>query len=477
MASEHAQTTRLTALALTILFALLVTYAGIAVFWSAAGALFRYQQNFNEGWIAYFSQAAYQGQLYFTHDAPVTNNYPPLSFYLIGGLAKLGGDPIYIGRALSAVALVGVALNLYAIARLLDTDRAVSAFCAVAFLGFIAIGFPDYFVTADPQWLGHFIMITGLTLFVAGYPRRGAVIGAALVMLAAGLVKHNLLPIPLAVTVWLLLYGRLRLVSWIVTCLLGIAAVATFLWAVHGAVAFEAILLMKRQYLLLQVANTLYEFVAPTVPLLVLAALCGAWSDVRSRLVFLYAVIALVWDVFTMGAVGVAYNGILDYYIAMALLTAVSIGRLDGMARLASLVAVVFPLVLVASQLTKPHRVWEERLNLEAESRDDEAILRSHPGDAICISTALCFWAGKAFVYDPFNEVRKMNLDRDYREKFKGKLDRKQFAVIQLKRLERGLPIHNLAYFPEDVIDAIEKNYEFEKRSKTGRLYFVPRRD
>ena len=170
-----------------------------------------------------------------------------------------------------------------------------------------------------------------------------------------------------------------------------------------------------------------------------------------------------------------AYNGILDYYIAVALLTAVSIGKLAGTARIASLVAVVFPLVLIASQLTKPHRLWERAQQLEAEFRDDLAILRAHQGPALCASTALCYWGGKEFVYDPFNEGRKMNLDPDYRERFKKKLRDKTYAIVQLTRLERGLPPHHLYYFPDDVIDEIEANYEPLRRSKTDRIYLVPR--
>ena len=77
--------------------------------------IFRVPQNFNEGWNAYFARAAYAGPLYFPYDAPVTNNYPPLSFYLIGGLALLGGDPIYIGRFISGVSLLVVAVDIFAI--------------------------------------------------------------------------------------------------------------------------------------------------------------------------------------------------------------------------------------------------------------------------------------------------------------------------------------------------------------------------
>src|SRR3954452_21315861 len=53
----------------------------------------------NEGWNAYNADAAAAGHLYPPPDALIGNNYPPLSFLLIGGLARQFGDALYIGRA------------------------------------------------------------------------------------------------------------------------------------------------------------------------------------------------------------------------------------------------------------------------------------------------------------------------------------------------------------------------------------------
>src|SRR3954451_7227709 len=53
----------------------------------------------NEGWNAYFADAAiHGGVLYPTADALITNNYPPLSFYFVGAVGYLMGDNIFAGR-------------------------------------------------------------------------------------------------------------------------------------------------------------------------------------------------------------------------------------------------------------------------------------------------------------------------------------------------------------------------------------------
>ncbi len=457
---------RAAAWATAILFALLVLFAAIALFHAGAGAFFEVPRNFNEGWNAYFARAAFEGALYLPYDAPITNNYPPLSFYLIGALAKLGGDPIYIGRFLSGAALLLVAVDIYLILRFFAVERLMAAATAIAFLGIIAIGFPDYVATNDPQWLAHGVMMTGLTGFLWGYPRRGAVAGAALVMLAAGLIKHNLLPIPLAVTAWLLWYDRSRFWLWLAVCAGAGAAAMAALWMLHGPVAFEAIFMLKRQYLPIPFAGALYEFVAPTAPLLVLFFASGALSDRRVRLLLVYAVIALVWDPYTMSAVGVAENGIFDYLIAVALLAGLSLGRAQDVVRLFALAMILLPIAVVAGQLPKPHRVWQSLQQRELAFKDDEALLRSFDGPAMCHATALCYWAGKPFDYDPFNTVRKMKLDPEFRRIQAERMRQKYFAILQVYKLEE---------LPAEFADALNDNYVFFHASRTGWKYYRPK--
>jgi hypothetical protein len=308
-----------------------------------------------------------------------------------------------------------------------------------------------------------------------GYPRRGLIVLSAVIMLAGGLVKHNLLPAPLAVAIWLLWYDRRLFGWWIAAATAGLVVAAGVIYALHGSLAFEAILLLKRQYLIAQFANAIYQHAAPTLPLLILGVASGAYKEPRARLLMIYAVTALVWNVYTMSAVGVAYNGILDCYTATAIVTGLAIGRSAFVPRVVALSFLAFPIVLFASNIQKPHRVWEMFVNLEKKVAEEVALIRAHPGPAMCYSAVLCYWAGRPFEYDHFNEVRKMDLDRDYREKFKAKLEGKVFTIIQLKTLQRGLPIHRLEHFPDEVVDVLNDNYVLLKRMDTGRNYYVPK--
>src|SRR6185295_16458982 len=59
----------------------------------------------NEGWNAYFAQMAMRsGSPYPPDGGFLVNNYPPLSFYLVGAIGKLLGDNIVAGRIVSLLA-------------------------------------------------------------------------------------------------------------------------------------------------------------------------------------------------------------------------------------------------------------------------------------------------------------------------------------------------------------------------------------
>ena len=446
------------------LFALLILFTGIALFNAGAGALFQFPRSFNEGWNAYFAVAAFEGPLYFPPDAPVVNNYPPVSFYLIGGLAQLGGDIIFIGRAVSAIALIVLVITIYAILQLLAVDRMMAAATAIAFLGFIAIGFPDGFAINEPQWLAHAIMFVGLMVFISGYPRRTAIAASAILMLLGGLAKHNLLPLPLAVTIWLLVYERRGFWIWCAVCLAGAVLAFGALVALHGMVGLEAILLLKREYVLLKAVNALYQYIAPSVPLVILFFISGTFADRRVKLVVLYTIIGLIWGLYTLTAVGVEYNGMFDYYIAVALLTGLALGRLQRAARPAALTMLALPIIAVVAMAPKPHRVWQDQKRQEAQFREDIALIRGADGPAMCTTSSLCFWAGKHFDYDPFNAVRKMRVFPAYRQRMVGQMNSRYFAIIQVYSFSKE--------FPPEFVAALKENYVQFHTSETGRSFF-----
>src|SRR5262249_26223020 len=89
--------------------ALLALLALYFLVWPVWRAQFPIEIADNEGFNAYHADGGVGGgPLYPSPGGLIVNNYPPLSFYALGWLGKVFGDPLYAGRVLSLVSTVGL---------------------------------------------------------------------------------------------------------------------------------------------------------------------------------------------------------------------------------------------------------------------------------------------------------------------------------------------------------------------------------
>ena len=71
----------------------------------------------NEGWNAYHAAAAMSGTpLYPGPRSFMIDNYPPLSFYLVGALGRLFGDNIFAGRIIALLSFFFVSFGIFTVA-------------------------------------------------------------------------------------------------------------------------------------------------------------------------------------------------------------------------------------------------------------------------------------------------------------------------------------------------------------------------
>ncbi len=160
----------------------------------------------NEGWNAYHADAAMRGaQLYPPPDGLVANNYPPLSYFLIGWLGRLFGDPLYVGRALSLLATLGIGAAAAAVVRQFGGTRAACLIAGFWFVATMARFFEYYVGMNEPQLLGLAVMSAGLVWFLKRHGEGRAVEPAVLLMVLAGFIKHNFITVPLVALIWLTL--------------------------------------------------------------------------------------------------------------------------------------------------------------------------------------------------------------------------------------------------------------------------------
>jgi hypothetical protein len=352
----------------------------------------------DEGWNAYLARAAVSGAPLYPHGLMV-NNYPPLSFYIVGMLGRITGDPIVAGRLLSLIAFSASTGTIIAILREMGAGVLAALFGALFFAtGLLAAS--DYVAMNDPQLLGHALQLAGLFLLLPG---RRATTSAALLMAAGLFVKHDLIVLPLAASLWLVLEdpkAALRFAG--VGLAAGIAGLITAKLLI-GVNLIEAVS-SPRQWKAVNFAAGAEGFLIwAGAALLTAAGLAWRrWRDPHVRLVTLYAAIALVTGgVFAFGD-GVDANIFFDAAIALGLGAGVALREVPRrwLGPLALFAAA--PLVLyMFRNITDAGFHYTAAFAREAPL--DIAFLRVHAGPALCEDLTLCFWADKDMPVDVFN--------------------------------------------------------------------------
>ena len=106
--------------------------------------------------------------LYPSADQLITNNYPPLSFYIVGLIGRFVGDPVLAGRLLSLVAVIAIAMAIALSVRRLGGGGVAAAISAAFFVATMSRFFMSYVGMNEPQLLGR----SNHGLCVSGIPDR-----------------------------------------------------------------------------------------------------------------------------------------------------------------------------------------------------------------------------------------------------------------------------------------------------------------
>ena len=364
--------------------------------------------NYNEGCNAWFvSVVQAGGPLYLPPDALLTNNYPPLSFYLLAPLAALLGDAVFAGRLVAWLAFTAVTALIVAIPYRRNGDLLACLFGAAIFAGYMVINYDIYVGMDDPQMLAHAIMLCGLFFAVSS----GNVIIAALLMAAGLFVKHNVIAMPLALALWLAIYDRRAAVRFVAAGILaGGVGLACCLLAFGPD--FLTSLRAPRQYLPVRGWRHALEWLAP-MQLPVLLALLGAVIDRQNRTTMLFAtylLVAIVLACLLTGGDGVNFNLMFEVVIAFSLAAGQLLARLRphrslrGWAIGAYAFAALVNAGLVGTKEEFLLRPWIAMEHARvAATAATVGLLADHPGPALCDTPIICYWAHNPLELDPFN--------------------------------------------------------------------------
>jgi hypothetical protein len=371
----------------------------------------------NEGWNAYHADAAVGGgTLYPSPDTLIVNNYPPLSFYALGWLGKLLGDPLYVGRVLSLLATIGLGALIARVVRQLGGGGAGAAIAGVWFVATMARSYSRFVGMNDPQLAGHFIMVAALSWFLARQRAGNTTAPPILLMVLAGFWKHNIIAVPATVLSWLWLTDWRR--AWrptlvgAATAVIGLAICV----AVYGDV-FIANLLTPRPWRLMRAVVGIGRS-QWILPALVIWAI-WAWSERRTyaaRFTGLYIGIAFAAFLAQWTGEDILDNAQFDLVIATAVglgmafdrAGAGAFGRRFGAHAARVTIVLVLALRLVATLRIEPFLIlFDPGYRAEfhahaAAARADAARVAAIPGPVACDHKIICRMAGKPFVYDDF---------------------------------------------------------------------------
>ena len=459
--------------------AISIAVAFTAMLEPIVASTFEMSRNGNEGWNAYHATRAYSdAPLYPALDSYISNNYPPLSFFIVGGFAQLTGDAIYAGRIISLFGLLVTTANVYLIVSYLTHSNIAAAIGASAFLGIIASAFGIFVAMNDPQWLAHAVMTLGFVVFLYGRHRHSLVVLSALLMVMAGLIKHNLIPLPLAVTIWCWIYSKRTFRIWFASAAAFSIAGVAWVFFEFGGDAIHGIALAPRVYAL---GRAVFHSATNLLWLLPWLAVFILYSKKYKlgapvRLILLYAALSIVWATIISGGQGVWVNAFFDAYIAFSILAAVAVAALinpddpaKGCSRRVRLLAIVLllgPSIILSFKNFRPVSLVTLSTH-ENVVREQISIIRRHPGPAICNFLAYCYWAGKSLHVDLFNLGQKFRTGALRETEFIDKLERRQFAIIQVRP--------GMTKTTPKVLDAMYRNYRRTGPATARSILLVPK--
>jgi len=394
--------------------------------WSFAWTVYRAFLNVeiqpNEGWNAYFADAAMgKMPLYPSADQLITNNYPPLSFYIVGLVGRFVGDPVLAGRLLSLVAVVAIATAIALSVRRLGGSGVGARISAAFFVATMSRFFMSYVGMNEPQLLSEAIMTFGFLGFLIARSNDRGYVGPVLVMAFAGFIKHNIIAMPLTAFLWLGLHRRSEAVKCFWIAAIAIMTGTAICYALFGRNFFLNIL-SPRHYSLKSALGIFGKLEWVSVGLV--ACFYNAWArrrDANVQLCSCLIAIALGSYFLQKGGAGVDINAQFDLVIAVAIglglaFTQVSLWPVARPLRPEQAQAILLLAVcvrLLASKQLQPARlVFDRSFKNEIAMReramtDSVQRVRRIPGDVLC-SALVSYRAGKPFAVDAFNAQQRI---------------------------------------------------------------------
>lgn len=460
------------------LMILLCVIAAWSFAWPVYRAFLKIEIDNNEGWNAYFADAAMgRMPLYPSPGELITNNYPPLSFLFVGMAGRCLNDTVLAGRLTSLASVLAIAVAVALVVRSLGGSQNGSLVAGLFFVATMCRFYTSYVGMNDPQLLAQAVMIFGFWQFIrslavkkeagllpANKPDTGLAL-AILLMVFAGFIKHNIIAMPVAAFLCLFWRSPRQAVKYFSIAMAALALGFGVCYVCFGRDFFTN-LLFSRQYSWKEAFASIGEIKPLNVAFF--ASLFILWNrrrDAGVQLCGLLIAISFFSYLLQKTGAGVDVNAAFDLTIGVS----VGVGLAFSHAPVHSFSQITFkepdasdPALGVASFL-KRHQAWfagdlvrmlllaalcirllpsrtlvsqkavrlvfdpgfaSEIAMREAAMAHSVDRVRNACGNVMCSSDLVSYWAGKPFAVDRFNAFQRMSTGALPRDAVKTRIER-----------------------------------------------------
>jgi hypothetical protein len=437
--------------------------------------------SYPEGWNAYHTATILQGgKPYETVPQLVAVNYPPLFWELVALLSRQPSDIVTIGRLVSLVSLLLTALLVGVIAFRSSGSKTAGLLACLLLLAWLSSAAGGYMVTNEPQMLAHALVCGGLLAYITVGSSSGGLLLSSVLFCLALFVKNNVIAVPLAVSLHLLIFSRRNLLRWVLFTALNTSVLLAFV-LVHDGPLFLHCLLTPRSYDLGEALHGIRAFVDPFQVPLVVAAIwcCYSLRDTRKSLFVAMLVISLAVAAVFRGGGGTNFNMFFDAIISLVLICSLAfadlVAPLAGRPLAGTLLALsplflcIWPLTRLGPSVLRPVLHGRQLAAIgESEYIAGVDFLKSHPGPAICETMRLCFDAGKPLVYDPYYVREQVKIGRLKDNELAAGIEQQRYSTIQFdKFFDLPAESNGRLYFSDALLRVIQRNYAVGLRTSS----------
>lgn len=380
---------------------------------------------YNEGWNAYLADSALGGQissqLYPSKFSTVTNNYPPLSFIIVGYFGRIFGDNIISGRIINIISIILISALIFIIVFKSTNFFYGSIISSLSFFIYSSTVFWRYFAIDDPQWLANGIMLLGFSLCLYGEDKKKFVIFSAFLMVFSGFIKHNLVSLPVSTLIYLYFRDKKTFSIFVISALSTFALLIGFSYEKYGVNFLIDVFQNKRVINWTQSLGTLKKLIEISPLFFAFYLLIKEKKDFKNNLfitnfIVPFVCFSAVIGVIQASAEGVNYNCFFELLISLCISLGIYLKKFHyGQIKknnFTILFLIIFPVFIfsVPVELVHSYHVIKNEKQENKIYSNLIGKIKINKGAVICEDLALCYWAHKNEIVDFFNTEQKIKI-------------------------------------------------------------------